>query len=497
MNKFSSDLYKCLFCRKIFTEPVLLPCENSACKNCANQEKECSFCKEIHTVPFKGFPKIKILESIIIEKENDSASLNSRTLKCSVRSLIRRVLDLENAIKNPADEAKEYCVELKRQVQLSAEEKIFQINLIQEAFMHKIEKFQKEFNEIENLDKNDFIRDEIDSFCKDWSQRLESNDFLIIEAIKEKAKCFEIEINMAFIKLRNIVFKEKLIEFEPNEKDLKSNDIGWLDYKTIMLPKFVDLKSYDMKVLMISNPNFPIKMAMLENGNTVVAYLDKASKVLIALFDRNFSLLKEASLDTSSSQFSLLKLNTYRNILIVQSHNGNSYYIKVLYKDLSMRASLNKSYISPIAFNNKNIICLEASTLFFYDYDFKLQMQIVLNNIQSDSYLSPTITQIECSKNRLFLKDGSKISVLDLASMNLSLLLYPVIERRFFIDSKNNFVVTIDDDLKRIHYYMLNGYYCYQDEPEDYPADLEVCFNQRNGFSFYDAKNGVIYKSEN
>ena len=144
MNKFSSDLYKCLFCRKIFTEPVFLPCGNSACKNCVNQkdEVECSFCKEIHTVPSKGFPKNKILESIIIEKENIPVSLNSKALKCSVRSLIRKVLDLENAIKNPADEAKEYCVELKRQVQLSAEEKIFQINLIQEAFMHKIEKFQ-------------------------------------------------------------------------------------------------------------------------------------------------------------------------------------------------------------------------------------------------------------------------------------------------------------------------------------------------------------------
>jgi len=479
---------------------VLLPCGNSACKNCVNQkdEVECSFCKEIHTVPSKGFPRNKNLESIIIEKENIPVSLNSKALKCSVRSLIRKVLDLENAIKNPADEAKEYCTELKRQVQLSVEEKNFQINLVHEEFMGKIENFQKEINEIEKLEKNDFIRDEIDSFCKDWSQKLdESKDFLIVEATKEKAKNFEIEINMAFMKLRNIVFKEKYLEFESNEKDLNSNVIGWLDFKTILLPKFLNLKSYDMKILMISNPNFPIKMAMLENGNTVVAYLDMASKVLIALFDRNFSLLKEASLDTSSSQFSLLKLNTYRNILIVQSHNGNSYYIKVLYKDLSMRASLNKSCISPIAFNNKNIICLEASTLFFYDYDFKLQMQIVLSNIQSDSYLSPTITQIECSKNRLFLKDGSKISVLDLASMNLSLLLYPVIERRFFIDSKNNFVVTIDDDLKRIHYYMLNGYYCYQDEPEDYPADLEVCFNQRNGFSFYDAKNGVIYKSEN
>jgi len=496
MNKFSSDLYKCLFCRKIFTEPVLLPCENTACKNCANQEKECCFCKEIHTVPFKGFPKIKILESIIIEKENDSASLNSRTLKCSVRSLIRRVLDLENAIKNPADEAKEYCVELKRQVQLSAEEKIFQINLIQEAFMHKIEKFQKEFNEIEKLEKNDFIRDEIDSFCKDWSQRLESNDFLIIEAIKEKAKCFEIEINMAFIKLRNIVFKEKLIEFEPNEKDLKSNDIGWLDYKTIMLPKFVDLKSYDMKVLMISDPYFPIRMTMLENGNHVVVYVDKASRVLIGLFDRNFSLLKEASFQTPSGYYQYLKLYSYKNILIVQSHNGNSYNIKVLDQDLNMQAFLIKNALSPITFNNDNIISLEASNLFFYNYGLTLKMQIVLNNIQSESYLSPTITQIECLKNKLFLKDSSKIRVLDLENMNLSLLPNQIIERRFFIDSKHNYVITVDDDLKRIHYYMLNGYQCYQDEPEDYPADLEACFSQRNGFSFYDAKTGVIYKSE-
>ena len=132
MNKFSKNLCKCFVCKKIFVEPVVLPCGNSVCKNCItiNQQDDvkCAFCEEIHTVPSKGFPINKNLEGIIIEKEKDS--VNSKSFKCSVRSLLRKVSDLENAIKNPADEAKEYCTELNRQVQLSVEEKILQINLI-------------------------------------------------------------------------------------------------------------------------------------------------------------------------------------------------------------------------------------------------------------------------------------------------------------------------------------------------------------------------------
>ena len=98
---------------------------------------DCLFCEEAHAVPSNGFPLNINLKAIVNQNENNfKAAKNSINLSnCSVKSLMKAFSGLKQAIKNPVDEAKQYCNELKRLVQLSTEEKILQINSINEVFI--------------------------------------------------------------------------------------------------------------------------------------------------------------------------------------------------------------------------------------------------------------------------------------------------------------------------------------------------------------------------
>ena len=215
----------------------------------------------------------------------------------------------------------------------------------------------------EELEIDHFISDEAESFCEEWTKKFNDSKCLIInEATKQRAKSFEAEINMSFLKLRNIIFKNKFIDFETNADDLSSNVIGWLDYKTILLPMFDQLESVDIKNLIATNPNFPMRMTILENGKIVVAYINLANTLLIVLFDRNFSLLTQANNATPAASYLNFHLYSYKNITIVQSIIG-SFTIEILDENLNRKAFLNKSKISPITFSDTSVIYLEASTL--------------------------------------------------------------------------------------------------------------------------------------
>lgn len=70
-----NSLIECMICKKVFKQPVILPCFHNICKehetewSHANANKiRCPVCFQVHEIPLKGFPANLLAENLLVIK---------------------------------------------------------------------------------------------------------------------------------------------------------------------------------------------------------------------------------------------------------------------------------------------------------------------------------------------------------------------------------------------------------------------------------------------
>ncbi len=198
-------------------------------------------CLEEHNMPKKEFPLNEILASLILEQPNEVyRSKESEQLKSNLVKLETLLNELSFDMDHGVDKIKEHCIELRIQVQLAVEHKIQEINEFNDAFIKKIDLYEKECSEKLAVDKElkqslETVIDEVKKFLiekREYLCRFQISEEEIAHS-NEKSNDYKSSLEFQKMNIKSITFNNRLLEFEINKNRLDEMSIGFLHFKPI------------------------------------------------------------------------------------------------------------------------------------------------------------------------------------------------------------------------------------------------------------------------
>lgn len=173
-----ADLVRCEICKKFLNEPVLLPCGEVCCKDCATKFDKfgnncylCYFCQQEHQVPKSGFQTNKKIKNLV-------ESLKESHFKILSDSIKQKEQELTSGI--GVEKIKNHCSLLRYDVELKTKFATDQVNQIHDFLIDKINEYEKKaIKEYENkedykqeIDRLDFtIEDFLEKFHFDLNSK--------------------------------------------------------------------------------------------------------------------------------------------------------------------------------------------------------------------------------------------------------------------------------------------------------------------------------------
>lgn len=228
-----NKILKCQRCQKGLDEPRLLPCGNTICNCCIHlietqqitkftSEFNCSLCNKAHTMPTEGFPiNLAILHLMSEQPDEIYRSEHVETLKSNLKFMKNNLNQLDLDIENGSEKIVDHCIELRRLVQLSTEEKILELNKINETLISQIDDYEKEaiakFQK-ETISLPDFFdnKNDIQLFLSETNDYL--NSFRIddkkVNDTNERALQYKKFIGKQMKIFKTLLFNNRIMDFE-------------------------------------------------------------------------------------------------------------------------------------------------------------------------------------------------------------------------------------------------------------------------------------------
>jgi len=207
-------------------------------------------------------------------------------------------------IESSNDLVKEYCIDLKSNVQLTVEEAIQQINDISDKIIEEIDKYEQELIGLNNtnsllLQNFNKIAKDLESFHHNNTEYLKKHvvDDEMIGKSNEEAKNLIKKAELEIQNLKDIIFDGRLFKFEKNKEKMNKSILG-------------ETKVLDKRV---------IDSLILVNWSQI--------KDLISLcefpFGKKWSLIYRASRDGfEANKFHTKCDNKSKTLIIIKSTNG-------------------------------------------------------------------------------------------------------------------------------------------------------------------------------
>ncbi len=233
---------RCEKCNERLDEPRVLPCASIVCNLCVasilNQKNKfkCLTCTETHEYPLNGFPLSKKILKLLHLKPNEVHRSDScKSLKQKLNEIQTKIDQFTYGITKGSDQIKEYCIDLRTDVQLATELAIQQINFFNDEFIMKINQYEKECVEAyadnkQGREEFNKIIDEMKQFNAKWTDYLkqfEISDKIITEA-NEAANKLNQKTDVDKTKLEELIFNGNILKFERNPNKLNSLALGSL-----------------------------------------------------------------------------------------------------------------------------------------------------------------------------------------------------------------------------------------------------------------------------
>lgn len=261
-QSFISNLLKCQNCNLKYDEydlPRILPCcGKTICKKCLklidrqtkNNKFTCILCNEENYIPSKGFPVNELAAKLVSEQPKEVyRGEESEKLKSNLVNLEILTSKLSFEIENGEDMIKEHCIELRRLVQLAAEQRVNEINNYGELLVQQINDYEKDCTKqlaISDETKkqssnvifqvNLFLSEQrlyLNRFTINDKETLESNEkFSMLKSVLEKER----------LNVKKSTFNGKLMKFETSEFGLDQKTLGHVKYEQVETIVTVSLK---------------------------------------------------------------------------------------------------------------------------------------------------------------------------------------------------------------------------------------------------------------
>ena len=149
-----SDVLLCQNCEGRLDMPKILSCGETICSLCETSIQikdrmfDCLVCKEKHKMPKNGLINDKIaMKMLSIEATKVSRGTAYNLLLKLLDEIHKKRNLIKLGIENSSDLITEYCMNLRNEVQLTAEEAISQINDIISKIIEEIDEFEKKLIE--------------------------------------------------------------------------------------------------------------------------------------------------------------------------------------------------------------------------------------------------------------------------------------------------------------------------------------------------------------
>jgi hypothetical protein len=261
-NKVDNKLL-CKQCEGRLDTPKILPCGETICSFCETSIQindrmfNCLVCKEKHEMPVKGLLNNRLASEILaIELTTVSRGEAYDSLMKFLDDIQKKLSFIKNGIENSTDLVKEHCIDLRSEVQLTAEEVILKVNDITTKLIEEIDEYEQELIEFnktnsKSLDTFNAIVKELESFHTlnfEYLNKNEVDDKLIKKSYEEATnlvKKAELEIE----NLKSIIFDGNILKFERNNEKINDAILGKLN-KNKMIDSLIISNHSEQKQLL-------------------------------------------------------------------------------------------------------------------------------------------------------------------------------------------------------------------------------------------------------
>ena len=230
----------CKHCEGRLVEPKILPCGETIFSLCETSIQvndrmfDCLACKQKHKMPKNGLTINKSLFKLLsIMPTNVSRGKSYDLLEKLLNEMQNKTSFIKIGIENSNDFVKEHCMNLRSDVQLTAEEVIVQVNEITTKIIEEIDEYEKErieFNKTnkESLDAFNKIVKEMESFHSINTEYLKNYkvDYEIINKANEEAANLIKKAELEIENLKDIIFDGQIFKFDKNNEKIKKSILG-------------------------------------------------------------------------------------------------------------------------------------------------------------------------------------------------------------------------------------------------------------------------------
>jgi hypothetical protein len=236
-----NDTLLCSKCEGKVDIPKCLPCGEAICSLCEtsiqvleNNKFDCLICIKKHEMPQDGLPIMKPLLKLLSIKP-------SKVSRGKAFDLLLKLLDeiekkhsfIKFAIENSVDLVNTHCIDLRNDVQLTAEEAIQQINDLSSQIIVEIDEYEQkliEYNKnnsklLDEFNKNAKELETFHSVNTEYLKKYEVDEELVVKLNEEATnliKKAELEIE----NLKETIFDGKAFKFEKNKEKVNKSIIG-------------------------------------------------------------------------------------------------------------------------------------------------------------------------------------------------------------------------------------------------------------------------------
>jgi hypothetical protein len=239
-NQIDNLLLLCKNCEGRLEEPKILPCGETICSSCEASIQvndrifDCLACKDKHKMPKNGLIFCKpLLKLLSIIPTNVSRGKSYDLLEKLLDEMQKKNNFIKVGIENSNDFVKEHCMNLRNDVQLTAEEVILQVNDFSSKIIEEIDEYEKELIEFNNTNKESLdafnkIVKEMESFHSINTEYLKNYkvDYEIINKANEEAANLIKKAELEIENLKDIIFDGQIFKFDKNNEKIKKSILG-------------------------------------------------------------------------------------------------------------------------------------------------------------------------------------------------------------------------------------------------------------------------------
>lgn len=415
---------------------------------------------------------------------------------------------------------KDYCVNLRNEVDIEAEKLIHSIQNYRDEYLKKIADYEKECikhiesNKAQILESDRFIND-MKTFCSQWQDYLKNfkiEDDRIERLIDKSTKNLaRIEANINFY--RGFLFSGNLMKFKPSAAKTESNILGAFVYEkmTSLAPLHSHndeiYKRMDLKDIVKCRSSLKsIAIESLSNDQYFLGYLDDQGFINAVIISKNGNVGKEKK-NLMNGRCVGFKTTTSSNFIFVGL--TNSQYPSTPLKTTLRVFDTNFTVLNELSTNLGGFIQYLASdsnsslyvftqnnsmnSIYVFDHNLN-HIRVLQWNLFSIFSTSSVINKVKVKKDLLYLIESGNMFAINLTSGQ--------VVKRFQIGSASlsySFDILNDDDI-----YVLNETkqelvtYDFEgnkltDKKLNFEKPVHILLENNNKISFFDINNCVMY----